>query len=32
MFVGVVSSNDDALRFYRRRGLEPHIVQLYKRI
>jgi ribosomal protein S18 acetylase RimI-like enzyme len=32
MFVGVVSSNDDALRFYRRRGLEPHIVQLYKPI
>jgi ribosomal protein S18 acetylase RimI-like enzyme len=32
MFVGVVSSNEDALRFYRRRGLEPHLVKLYKPI
>jgi ribosomal protein S18 acetylase RimI-like enzyme len=32
MFVGVVTSNEDALRFYRRRGLEPHLVKLYKPI
>jgi ribosomal protein S18 acetylase RimI-like enzyme len=32
MFVGVIGSNENALRFYRRQGLGPYAVQLYKPI
>ena len=32
MRVGVVSTNEDAVRFYRRRGFDPYLLELYKRI
>jgi ribosomal protein S18 acetylase RimI-like enzyme len=32
LLVGVVMSNSQALEFYRRRGLEPYMAQLYARL
>jgi hypothetical protein len=32
MRVGVVSTNEDAVRFYRRRGFDPYLLELYKPI